>query len=292
MSEYKTHSTEAPQLAYDRRGTGAPLLFVHGLTFDRSTWEPIVERLTDRFTCVAVDLPGHGKSGGGGRRTDEIVFALRRLVDELGLEAPIVIGHSMGGAFASIYVAHHPASGLVLVDQSPYIRPFATMLHQFEPALRSEHFRSVFEPIRQSIGVELLPEPQRTAILARQRIDQDLILDYWSEVLQSSPDEMQARIDREMKAISVPVLAVFGHTIDPDTREHMLGHLPSAEIEEWADLGHMVHLMEPDRFARLLADFATRCFSSSPETRPSSPQHATLSPRDGSGSAAPASRTS
>ena len=170
----------------------------------------------------------------------------------------------MGGALAGIYAERHPVAGLVLVDQAPYIRPFAAMVHQFEPALRSDNFRAAFEPIRQTIGVELLPEPERMSILAGQRIDQDLILSYWDEMLRVTPDELQARIDLELKAISVPVLAVFGQTIDAATREHLAGHLPAAEIEEWPGLGHMVHLMEPERFARRLAEFANRCLPASP----------------------------
>jgi pimeloyl-ACP methyl ester carboxylesterase len=252
------------QLDYDCRGAGSPLLFIHGLTFDRSTWGPIVEQLTDRFTCVAVDLPGHGESQGPHRRVDDVALAVHHLLGGLAIEAPVVIGHSMGGAIAAGYVAHHSARGLVMVDQAPYIRPFAAMLHQFEPALRSESFRAAFEPIRQTIGVELLPEPQRSSILARQRIDQELILSYWNEVLDTTPDEMQARIDCEMRAVAVPALAVFGQTLDAKTSEHLRGHLLSVETEEWPDLGHMVHLMEPERFARRLAEFATRCFSTSP----------------------------
>lgn len=262
MTEPITSAAAPVELDYERRGAGPPLLFIHGLTFDRSSWEPIVERLVDSFTCVTVDLPGHGGSGGSGRNSADVVRASRDLLDKLGIEAPVVIGHSMGGAFAGMYAARHPASGLVLVDQAPYIRPFAAMLHQFEPALRGENFRDVFEPIRQSIGVELLPEPQRSSILASQRIDQELVLAYWDEVLDTTPDEMQARIDEDMKAISVPVLAVFGHTIDAATREHLTGHSPSAEIVEWDGLGHMVHLMEPERFARQVAEFARRCFRS------------------------------
>lgn len=264
MSEPITPATLPVELDYERRGTGPPLLFIHGLTFDRSTWEPIVEGLTENFTCLTVDLPGHGGSGGSGRRSAEVVLAIHDLLDKLGVEAPVVIGHSLGGAFAGMYSARHPARGLVLVDQAPYIRPFAAMLHQFEPALRGENFRAVFEPVRQSIGVELLPEPQRSSILASQRIDQELVLDYWSEVLDTTPDDMQARIDEDMKAISVPVLAVFGHTIDTATREHLTGHVPSAEIVEWDGLGHMVHLMEPERFAQKVAQFAQRCFSPDP----------------------------
>jgi pimeloyl-ACP methyl ester carboxylesterase len=221
-------------------------------------------QLAHRFTCVAVDLPGHGRSEGPQRGIDDVALAISQLLGELEVEPPVVIGHSLGGAVAGSYAAHHRARGLVMVDQATYVLPFAAMLHQFEPALRGENFRAAFEPVRQTIGVELLPEPQRTSILASQRINQDVVLGYWDEVLATTPDELQARIDRDTKAIAVPVLAVFGHAIDAATREHLLTHLPSPEIEEWVGLGHMVHLMDPERFARRLTEFAERCFSTSP----------------------------
>lgn len=266
MTEHTTPAADTAQLDYSCRGGGSPLLFIHGLTFDRSTWEPIIDQLADRFICVAVDLPGHGGSDGPPRALGDVALAIHSLVDELGVELPVVVGHSMGGAIAGMYAAHHPVRGLVFVDQAPYIRPFAAMVHQLQPALRSYNFRAAFEPIRQSIGVELLPEPQRSTILAAQRINQDLILGYWDEMLSTTPDELQARIDHGLKATAapVPVLALFGQTIDTATREHLLAHLPSTEIEEWAGLGHMVHLMERERFARRLADFASMCFSTAP----------------------------
>jgi pimeloyl-ACP methyl ester carboxylesterase len=260
MSKHTTQAAGSVQLNYERRGVGSPLLFIHGLTFDRSTWKPIVEQLADRFTCVTVDLPGHGGSEGPERGIDDVADAISHLLGELEVEPPVVIGHSLGGAVAGSYAARYPTRGLVMVDQATYVRPFAAMLHQFEPALRGENFQAAFEPIRQTIGVELLPEQHRASILASQRIDQDLVIGYWDEVLATTPDELQARIDRDAKAISVPALVVFGQTIDDATREHLLNHLPSPEIEEWPGLGHMVHLMNPERFARRLAAFADRCY--------------------------------
>src|SRR5882724_11688223 len=49
-------------IAYDRTGDGPPIVFVHGLTYDRGMWEPVIEKLNGSFTCVNIDLPGHGES--------------------------------------------------------------------------------------------------------------------------------------------------------------------------------------------------------------------------------------
>ena len=50
------------ELAYDDQGSGVPVIFLHGLTFSRATWAPIIERLGNSVRTVAIDLPGHGDS--------------------------------------------------------------------------------------------------------------------------------------------------------------------------------------------------------------------------------------
>jgi pimeloyl-ACP methyl ester carboxylesterase len=52
-----------PAIAYDRTGSGPPMVFVHGLAYDRRRiWKPAIERLSDAYTCINLDLPGHGES--------------------------------------------------------------------------------------------------------------------------------------------------------------------------------------------------------------------------------------
>src|SRR6478735_6151732 len=149
-------------LAYDERGEGAPILFIHGLTFNRHTWDPILDRLTGRFRCIAVDLPGHGGSTGLPHTLEETGHQIHALVSDLGIERPIVVGHSLGGVLATMHASIFPVSGVINVDQSLDIRPFASLIQQMAPALLGPDFAAAFAPIHQHIGVELLPEPLRS----------------------------------------------------------------------------------------------------------------------------------
>ncbi len=263
LLEPVAHETQEPgtiRLVYDRQGSGPDLVFVHGLTFDRTNWQPIIDRLAGEYRCTAIDLPGHGDSDGPPRLLEDIAGALHRLLGELGIERPVVVGHSMGAALTGIYAATYPVAGVVDVDQPLFVRPFAELVHSLAAALRGGDFDAAFEPFRQSIGVDRLPEPERSHITARQRIRQDLILGYWDELLRSTPDQLQARTDTTLAAIKAPLLAIFGHALDTQTKQHLRRLLPSAEVEEWPGHGHLVHLEEPDRFARRLATFADHCF--------------------------------
>lgn len=257
--ETSVAQSQGSGLAYEARGAGDPIVFIHGLTFNRSTWRPLLDRLADRFHCVAVDLPGHGESAGLPDSMEEVARQISGLVTDLGIERPVIVGHSLGGIIATMYAATFPVAGVVNIDQPLDTTPFIRMLQQFEPELRGPHFAAAFEPIRQSIGVELLPEPLRSGTLATQTVRQDLVLAYWNETFRRSPDALQALLDEGARKITVPYLAIFGRRLEDGERVRLQNRLSRLELEEWPDRGHMVHLMEPDRFARRVAAFVDTC---------------------------------
>jgi pimeloyl-ACP methyl ester carboxylesterase len=252
-------------LAYERSGEGIPVVFLHGLTFDRRTWRPIADRLGDRVLSIAVDLPGHGQSGGSALPFERLTALLHARLDELGAHRPIVVGHSMSGGLALAYAAEHPVRGAVTVDNAPDLRSFARLARRLEPALRGEAFAETFHTVFQaSMGLDLLRPEFRATVLAGQRIRQDLVLGYWAELLSTEPDVLQARVDRLLDAVAVPVLGVFGREITPSDRER-LARLPDAAWEIWPDTGHFVHLVEPDRFADRLFAFVEHCEAAPPD---------------------------
>jgi pimeloyl-ACP methyl ester carboxylesterase len=249
--------TAAPHsaLAYDDRGTGVPLVFIHGLTFSRRTWDPVLGLLANGHRCLAIDLPGHGESDGLPSSMEDVVSQLNQTVTDVGIERPIVIGHSLGAVLATIYAATFPVHGVVNVDQPLDTRPFLGMLRQMEGGLRGPDFAAVFEPIRQSVGVDLLPEPIRSATLSTQTIRQEVVLAYWHEPLTRPPEELKALTDLATARIHVPYLAIFGHSLPEAERADLSLGLPQIQTEEWPNSGHMVHLMDPERFATRVAAF-------------------------------------
>ena len=87
-------------IAYDRVGTGPPLLLVHGLGMCKEVWRPVLPLLAREREVVAVDLPGFGASPPGPRTVEGLAGALAELVAGLGLERPHVAGNSLGGGVA------------------------------------------------------------------------------------------------------------------------------------------------------------------------------------------------
>jgi pimeloyl-ACP methyl ester carboxylesterase len=88
-------------VAFERRGTGEPLLLVHGTGGARGVWRPIVDLLAADRELLLVDLPGHGESEPppAGTPHTPIGYAqvLARLLDQLGLDTAHAAGNSVGG---------------------------------------------------------------------------------------------------------------------------------------------------------------------------------------------------
>jgi pimeloyl-ACP methyl ester carboxylesterase len=96
--------TALSQLVYDRKGSGAPVVLIHGIGHRRQAWGPVFDRLAERYDVIAVDLAGFGESPGYAKGTpynmDNACLDLAANFAEWGIEKPHVVGNSLGGAIA------------------------------------------------------------------------------------------------------------------------------------------------------------------------------------------------
>lgn len=117
-----------------RCGTGAPIVFIHGMGTSSATWARCMELLEDRFSVVAVDLLGHGQSP---VVDDPAEYTRDRALDDLDdvlddLDSPaVLVGHSLGGYLALAHAATRPgvARGVIVLNTGPGYR---------DPAKREE----------------------------------------------------------------------------------------------------------------------------------------------------------
>ena len=83
-------------LAYERLGSGPPLVLLHGVGHRRQAWGAVLDRLTPHRDVILVDLPGHGDSP----PLEHGLPILDALLGELGVEHPHMAGNSLGGRLA------------------------------------------------------------------------------------------------------------------------------------------------------------------------------------------------
>ena len=257
----KTLAAPGGDIAYTEFGDGPAVLFVHGLATSGALWRNVIEQLTATSRCIAIDLPAHGDSGNGGgepTRLENVTEQVHRLLESIGVERPVVVGHSMAAGIAGLYASAHPTRGIVMVDQATEVLPFARMLHQIAPMLHGPAFDQVWPNIENSLGLDRIPEPTRTLVLDTHKVEQDVVLGYWDQILTTDPAELQAWIDGKTAGLRTPCLVVFGRPATDGERER-LGRLPDVQIEEWVGDGHFVHLVDPRRFATRLRAFVEHC---------------------------------
>lgn len=110
------HLGEADIHAICRGRTEPTLVLLHGYGGGAIDWLPFMEQLPpDRRVC-ALDRPGSDYSPPIAADADAILRVLHSAITDLHIVRPVVVGHSLGGAFALRYAAQYPVAGLILVD--------------------------------------------------------------------------------------------------------------------------------------------------------------------------------
>lgn len=90
------------KISYTVKGKGQPLVFLHGFLENSSIWDNVVEKLTDNYCVLLIDLPGHGKSRQSSSILSivEMAKCVKATIDFLNISNSIVFGHSLGGYVA------------------------------------------------------------------------------------------------------------------------------------------------------------------------------------------------
>ena len=238
-----------------------PIVLLHGLTFDRRIWQPITEQLRARDATrrvVAFDLPGHGESPEQlPHDFDHLEEILEEALRAGRIERPVVVGHSIAGGMVSTYGARHPVSEIVNVDQPPDVAPFARLLTSIADELRGPAFADVWARFHDSFHTELLADDVRALVERNSSPRRELVLSYWSALLDRPADEATEMIDRSLSAIaeaSTPYTLIVGMPLAGEMARWITDRLPHAQILDWSPSGHFPHLAHADRFVELLAE--------------------------------------
>jgi pimeloyl-ACP methyl ester carboxylesterase len=252
-------------LATDEYGDSdelAPLVLLHGLTFDRSLWQPVLSelhRIDPGRRVLVLDLPGHGESPAWpSYEMSSVAGAVHRAVEEAQIAAPVLVGHSISAIVATVYAATYPTRGVVNVDQPLQVAPFVALVKSLADQLRGPAFPAVWEMFEASMHIELLPEAAQHHVRVSSRPRQDLVLSYWREVLDQPVDDVVATAEAGLQAVRsarVPYLVVTGSEMEPGYGNWLAAVLPQSRVAAWPGSGHFPHLAHPDLFAEALHAF-------------------------------------
>ena len=213
-----------PLVYSDPRERGTPILFVHGISHNRSVWEKLASELPDGFRPISVDLRGHGESPWSTEAKYDLrdyATDLPALLDVLEIDRAYVVAHSLGGNVATLFAAAHPERvlALVLVDTGPALDSTGTLhiADEIESALRSyasiAEFREELDLIHPNGDPEILDRLARASVVARMdgRLEPALDPGVLGAAVESTDLVLLERdLWSALGAVSSPVLVVRG----------------------------------------------------------------------------------
>jgi pimeloyl-ACP methyl ester carboxylesterase len=195
------------------------LLFIHGLGSYAPAWIKNIPVLKNHFRCIAIDLPGYGKSAAGVYPGTMSFYSevINNFLIELGLKKITIVGHSMGGFLAVAYAITYPdaVEKLILIapacienfteKESIWIKDNFTVQYYSNPAAKV---------IRQSYNGNFYKMPADAEFMIEDRLSMtksDNYLFYCQNVINSLYGVLNSSSSLEFDKIKIPSLFLWGN---------------------------------------------------------------------------------
>jgi pimeloyl-ACP methyl ester carboxylesterase len=256
------------RIFWEQRGSGAPVVLVHGSWGDHHNWDSVAPALAQSFRVITYDRRGHSQSErlAGQGHIDEDVEDLAALIAARAPGASHVVGNSYGAAitlklatlrpelFASMIVHEPPLIGMLGDDPTrPVVqRRIGAVLETLRAGRLEEGAEQFVETVALGPGMweKLTPELRRTFVF-----NAETWLDEMNE-----PESVMAVDLTRLSAFDRPALVSQGDQSPPffgvivDT---IVSALPHAKRYTFRGAGHVPHLTHAEEFVRVLTDFVT-----------------------------------
>jgi pimeloyl-ACP methyl ester carboxylesterase len=263
------------RVAYRHAGSGPVVVLIHGITSSSAIWARVMPYLARRFTVIAPDLIGHGKSAKprGDYSLGAHACGVRDLLLALGHDRASIVGHSLGGGIAMQFSYQFPerCERLVLVDSgglgrdvSPLLRaatlPGAELVLPLLAATRLLDAGALAGRLLNRLGLRARTDIEEMARGHATLSDRDAraaFVNTLRSVVEPGGQRIEAS-NRLYLATHIPFLLAWGErdSIIPVSHARTTHEqVPGSRLEVFPDSGHFPQLDEPERFLDVLVDF-------------------------------------
>ncbi len=270
ISEVLTYDTKvekiainSEELAYIEEGKGTKtLIFIHGLSSNLEAWKKNISGLEDSYRCIALDLPGYGKSSKNNTEysLEEYAAIIKKFAEEKQLKNPVLVGHSMGGQIAVHAVLKYPEYFEKLILVAPAgIETFTEeeagiMKASYTPEMVKN---ATEDQIRSNFMANFYEFPEDAAFMIQDRIAMKSASDFdiYAEIIVNNICAMlEEPVYEDLDKITIPVLIIYGENdqLIPNKYFHpnqdivflvkaAKGKIPNLKVELIPEAGHFVN---------------------------------------------------
>jgi len=261
----KSIEVEGIRVVYSVRGSGLPVVLLHGYLETGEVWEPLVERLEGEFRIITPDLPGHGDSGirGEVHTMEFLASAIREVIRDAGENRVMMVGHSLGGYVTLAFVEMFPEllSGYVLFHSHPHAdTPEAIEKRNREIAVVRAGRKNIMYPGNVSM---MFARDNLKAMKAELERSKKIASGNTAEGIIALVNGMIARPSRQyiLESGVVPLLWILGrHDLyfSPEKAMRDTGLPHNAEVVILEKSGHLGFIEEAEKSASLIGGFAEK----------------------------------
>lgn len=245
---------------YNDTGRGDAIVLIHGFCEDKSIWSETEDLLAQSFRVIAVDLPGFGHSLEYPQTPSMRYYAdeIKTLLQDLGIEIPILIGHSLGGYVALAYSEKHAVKGICLVNSSAYadtiekVKSRNKVIDFLEKRGVDIFLKSFVSPLFASENQERCRTAIEELIQSGKRINRD--------AMQGCVAAMRDRKDRTdvLRNSTFPIFYIIGKqdSIIPfETSQKQITEGNNISHLIFEDVGHMAMIEKPKEVNNAILKF-------------------------------------
>ena len=266
------------QIHYTRTGGDKPpFVLAHGFSDDGLCWTPVAEQLAVDYDVIMPDARGHGRSDAPEEGYGDTYFAadLAAVIRELGLEKPLILGHSMGAATALALAGLYPdIPGAILLSDPPVRWPTTPVAVEPEGDAEEDPDEEVAEEIdwlaRTRAWITDLQSKTREELIAEERANSgwsDAELGPWADAklrlslnVLGRGDDPGPDWEAIIPQITCPALLItadpeLGSLVSAEAAADLKALLPQLQIAHIADAGHSIRRDQLDRYMDAVNSF-------------------------------------
>jgi N-formylmaleamate deformylase len=249
--------TNGIDIHYQRTGgSKPPLVLLHGLTGSGACWIPLARALEGACDVVMPDARGHGNSSTPlrGYRYQDHASDVVGLIQGLGLSAPVLLGHSMGGLTAAVVASQLATAicGVILADPT-FLSP-QRQRDVHESDVVEQHRRLLSLDKEQALAQARVRHAQRRPELLDLVTEARLKTRIAAFAVLAPPNPEYRQL---VSTIGVPILLVIADNgiVSLETAPQLQNINPRLRVEQIHDAGHGVPYDQPERFEAVVRLF-------------------------------------
>mgnify|MGYP001305517098 CR=1 FL=1 len=266
-------------IAYTDEGKGEQvILFIHGLASYIPAWKKNIAELQNDYRCIAIDLPGYGRSSKGNYVGSMSFYAgvIKEFCDKLGIRQVNIAGHSMGGQIAMVAALKYPelVNKLILIAPAGFETFNKGQRQWFRDVMTVDGVRlTTVEQIRLNYAYNFYNMPDDAQFMVDDRIairSAKEFTDYCFNITQSVKGMVDEPVFEFLPDIKNKTLCIFGTNDNLIPNRYLNGgktekyarkgaaRMPDCILEMIEKAGHFVMFEKADECNRLIGEFMGR----------------------------------